>query len=123
MSLDILFGTFRDINLLYYSECDFIEYSLNLKAFLFISLSHTCLLSKFCNLLEFHDSFAIGLHLQTNLEGTNIQPNIVSFFSPLIIDSFFFFNFNFGMLDCFTFCLSLHYFFLFLSIMMAVHFS
>lgn len=88
--LDILSSTFHDINLLYYSECDFIEYSLNLKAFLFISLSHTCLLSKFCNLLEFHDSFAIVLHLQIHWEGTNMQSNIVSFFSPLIIDSFFF---------------------------------
>lgn len=87
--LDILFSTFHDINLLYYSECDFIEYSLNLKEFLFISLSHTCLLSKFCSLLEFHDSFAIMLHLQINLEGTDIQSNTVSFFSPLIIGSFF----------------------------------
>lgn len=87
--LDTLSSTFHDINLLYYSECDFIEYSLNLKAFLFISLSHTCLLSKFCNLLEDHDFFAIVLHLQIHWEGTNIQSNLVSFFSPLIIDSSF----------------------------------
>lgn len=114
------FSTFHDINILYSSECDFIIYSLNLKEFLFINLFHTCLLSKFWNLLEFNDSFVIVLHLWINLDETNFQSNTVSFFSSLIMDSFFF---NFGVLGCITSCLSLHLhrFYLFLSIMMIVH--